>query len=490
MKRLSKAILILLAALVAIACVALLGVNLYVQSPGTQTRIQEELSKKLGVPLLIANTSLTPWSELRINGITIPTEEGNFLEATAFSARYRLSALLHQRLVIYDMRAENPRIVWREDAEGKWTLPKRPKTHSDEPKTETQPKTASSFQVEVEGFKLADGRIEFLDRENKPVATFTGVDMDYSTLTEGLVEGTLAVGRAEWSKIVIEKLHSPFKYADGDLVLPSLAGEYHGGQLTGNITAQPRVADIPFKGKIQVVGVDLTRLMNETGWAPNQFAGRIAGTLEAKGTFRKIAKIQGPGSITITSGQIRQLDLFRSIGDVLRIPQLSDLQLRESHGQFHLSDEKVHVDSLILDSTDVKIVAKGPARFNGKLALDARLVLTDRTSNQLPDFIRSNFTTTDDEGVKGLDFKIGGTLDKPKTDLLDRVIGNKLSEQFDDLVSGIFGGKKKKDDKKDDKKKKTDRPPSIPPPLPAVDPTVTTLVPPADAPPQTPPEQP
>ena len=136
MKRLSKAILILLAALVAIACVALLGVNLYVQSPGTQTRIQEELSKKLGVPLLIANTSLTPWSELRINGITIPTEEGNFLEATVFSARYRLSALLHQRLVIYDMRAENPRIVWREDAEGKWTLPKLPKSQSDEPKTE------------------------------------------------------------------------------------------------------------------------------------------------------------------------------------------------------------------------------------------------------------------------------------------------------------------------------------------------------------------
>ena len=42
MKRLSKAILITLAVLLAVVVAALLGVNLYVQSPGTQARIQME----------------------------------------------------------------------------------------------------------------------------------------------------------------------------------------------------------------------------------------------------------------------------------------------------------------------------------------------------------------------------------------------------------------------------------------------------------------
>src|SRR4029453_1264898 len=92
-------------------------------SPGTQARIQAELSRALRLPLIITNTSVTPWSDFRINGITVPAEQGNFLEASSFSARYRLLPLLRKRLVIYEMRMENPKVVWTQNEEGKWVLP-------------------------------------------------------------------------------------------------------------------------------------------------------------------------------------------------------------------------------------------------------------------------------------------------------------------------------------------------------------------------------
>ena len=49
-----------------------LGVNLYVQSQGVHRRIQLELSQRLGTPLRLRQISVTPWSGLKLNGITIP----------------------------------------------------------------------------------------------------------------------------------------------------------------------------------------------------------------------------------------------------------------------------------------------------------------------------------------------------------------------------------------------------------------------------------
>ncbi len=93
-KKVSKAILITLAIVLALGTALLVGLNLYVQSPGTQARIQTELSKALRLPLQLTNTSVTPWSDLRITGITIPSGGANFLEAASFTARYRLLPLL------------------------------------------------------------------------------------------------------------------------------------------------------------------------------------------------------------------------------------------------------------------------------------------------------------------------------------------------------------------------------------------------------------
>ena len=56
----------------ALLAAALIGVNLYVQSQGTQAKIQRDLSKQLGTALEIRSMSVTPWGGLELSGITIP----------------------------------------------------------------------------------------------------------------------------------------------------------------------------------------------------------------------------------------------------------------------------------------------------------------------------------------------------------------------------------------------------------------------------------
>src|ERR1044072_425449 len=119
----SRIILIALGLMVGVALLILIGVNMYVQSRGTQARIQQELSQRLGTTLSIQRISVTPWAGLKLSGITIPqTQPGvsqNFLTANAFRLRIRFSSLFGQRLVIKEISLIEPDVVWAQNADGK-----------------------------------------------------------------------------------------------------------------------------------------------------------------------------------------------------------------------------------------------------------------------------------------------------------------------------------------------------------------------------------
>src|SRR5204863_9314647 len=135
MRKLRRLVVIALGALIALVIVLLLGVNLYVQSQGAQAKIQQELTRSLGVPLKIRNMSVTPWGGLELSGITIPQTSPeiapkHFLEAKTFRLRVRFLSLFSQRLVIKEVSLINPRVVWPQDAHGKWRLPSAQKVRS------------------------------------------------------------------------------------------------------------------------------------------------------------------------------------------------------------------------------------------------------------------------------------------------------------------------------------------------------------------------
>jgi uncharacterized protein involved in outer membrane biogenesis len=96
----------------AFLAIALLAVNLYVQSKGTQARIERELSERLGTSLRIRRISVTPWWGLKLTGITMPQMDssapGNFLQADTFRLRIRIASLFSRRLVIKEVSLINP----------------------------------------------------------------------------------------------------------------------------------------------------------------------------------------------------------------------------------------------------------------------------------------------------------------------------------------------------------------------------------------------
>src|ERR1700745_2853742 len=117
---------IALGAFVGLGAGLLLGVNMYVQSQGAQAKIQQELSRSLGVPLKIRSMSVTPWGGLELSGITIPQTSSvgpkHFLEAKTFRLRVRFLSLFSQRLVIKEVSLVGARVVWPQNTGGKRLL--------------------------------------------------------------------------------------------------------------------------------------------------------------------------------------------------------------------------------------------------------------------------------------------------------------------------------------------------------------------------------
>src|SRR6266480_3257347 len=132
----SRVLVIVLAGISGMAVVILIGVNLYVQSQGTQIKIQQELSQRLGTTLRVRRISVTPWAGLKLSGITIPQSQpgvsADFLTAKTFRLRIKFGSLFSQRLVIKEISLINPEVVWAQNADGKWRLPSMP----EEPITE------------------------------------------------------------------------------------------------------------------------------------------------------------------------------------------------------------------------------------------------------------------------------------------------------------------------------------------------------------------
>ena len=450
--RLSKAILIIIALVVVLVVAVVFGVNLYVQSPGVKARIQSQLSQALGAPIELTTMSVG-WSGARLSGVRIPVEGKNFFEAESFVADYRLIPLLRQQLVIRKISLQSPKILWEPNSEGKWVLPGLPKVVKEPASTEPAPKAEKMekerIDVTFDQIEVTDGSIELVDAEHHRVGMASGVEMHYSMQSKDVISGTLAARSIEWSKAAtMTDVHAQMKYADGELAFSDLHGALGGGVVRAKIAVHTRTKDMPYESELQLDAVDIAKLSSEGGERPYKAAGMLTGSITATGDMGPNRDPQGKVDLALADGQFRGMDLFEAIGQILQIPELADLRVRDGHLAGQFGDQRFRISDLVLETSDLKFSAKGVLQYNNeKLKMDAGLYFSDKVVERFPSFVRDKLSAPDATGRKGLAFAIGGTLSRPRTDLWEKIIGKGLNDQLGDFVGSLFGKKKNKNKK-------------------------------------------
>ncbi|MEY2439054.1 MAG: hypothetical protein QOI34_439 [Verrucomicrobiota bacterium] len=518
MGRLRRIVLWFVVALIALGAIGLLVVNLYVQSQGTQARIQQELSQRLGTPIHIRGISVTPWGGLTLTGISIPqnssTNSSDFLEAKSFHLHVRFLSLFKQRLVIKEVSLLEPTVVWPQNVDGKWRLPGSRRLDQQSPGenevatpaatplpeatvAQNPPITASTPMVEpkarnsenkvdaqhtpvpeVRRVNIIDGSFRFLDRSGNLVAMFEGVRFHSSIRESQALRGGVSIAKISLrDRFYLEALESPLHYDPLALDLPKISARAGGGELKGHFTIQPQSEDSPFTASVNFSGVQADQIVTEAGGPKGMVQGKLEGSFEAAGKTADANALAGKGEVFLRQGKLQQYSLLVALGQILQIEELTQLELQQAEVKYHITPDLVTIDDLILQSPNIRLSATGTITFKGKLRLDSQLAINDKVRSQLFQPIRDNFQPLGETGYSAIKFEVGGTVDHPKTNLMEKVVGRNLK----DFVNGLFGGTKsdrpKRKKSRDAGADVTPQPSASPIETPALTPTATATPP-------------
>ena len=141
--------------------------------------------------------------------------------------------------------------------------------------------------------------------------------------------------------------------------------------------------------------------------------------------------------------RLRTVAVLAALGQLLQIEELTQLDLEQAEAKYHLAGNTVLVDELLLRSPNLRLTATGSVSLRGKLALDSVLAINEKIRSQLFRGIRENFVATSEPGQYALQFHVGGTLEKPKTDLVERAVGADL-KGLGGVIDALLGHKSKK----------------------------------------------
>jgi type II secretion system protein N len=447
--------------------------------------------------------SVTPWGGLELSGITIaqtsPVGPRHFLEAKTFRLRVRFLSLFSRRLVIKEVALIDPSIVWPQDAGGKWKLPSSPRKKKAAPavsrsgeksqSSQTLPASAapvaaisppslpSPFQAafndqspkpeprlamppEVRRVTIKNGNFSFLDHTGRLLASFSGVDFGTSIRRALALHGNAKIARISLQdRFFLEDLRSPLRYEPDVLELSKISAHAGNGEINGYFAMQPEAEDSPFTTSVKFHGVRADQIITNAGGPKGMVQGKLEGNFQASGKTADPEALVGQGEISLRDGRVQQYSLLVLLGELLQIEELKELHLEQAEARYHVAPGLVTIDELILRSPNVRLTASGTVGFNGKLNLNSQLAINDKIRAQLFKAIRQNFQPLNEPGYSAVDFQVGGTIDRPSTNLMDRLVGRNLSS----MINSFFGGGKKERTKKK-KKQMEEAAPATPEP--------------------------
>jgi hypothetical protein len=132
------------------------------------------------------------------------------------------------------------------------------------------------------------------------------------------------------------------------------------------------------------------------------------------------------------------VDFLIKLGELLKIDELQLLKLSDAKIDVTIRHERVQVDDIILKSDNLILRGSGPIRFNGKMNLDARLLVNLKLQYQLSGVLGKNLVDSEDPEYRQIPFSVTGRIDNPKTDLLHKLIGAKVGQEVGGMLVNIL----------------------------------------------------
>lgn len=454
MRKFAKIFLVAGAVLLGLYALALLGLNIYLQSETLQRRIRSSASQAVGMPVSIRGTHYTPWSGFCVSGISVPSRDAPgrppAFEIESVSFRFGLWGLLHGRLSIQEVLVTKPTIVLFSKPAP--TPSPTPPAVADVAPTDqvtggsviTPPPlpaakpvpTPGPQLVELHAIRVTQGTFRSYDAKGALILGLDGVDVKANVGADKKAEGKFLIAETSLGvSLHPKKATGSFSWEKGTLIIPDLRAEWAGGKLSGTLDVNPAR---DFVATAAAEGLLLKILATDAGIGAEGTRGSLYAKGRLKGRAGQPETYVGGVDVTVHEARIQPADFIRQIGELTGIQELQTLELKTAEGKFSIRDKKVVTESAVLESANLILDATGPTGFDGKMKLQARLHLNDRLRGNLAGLLGSNFKPSDREGYQQVPFNITGTVSRPKTDLLEKLTGFRIGQDVGGLLKNLF----------------------------------------------------
>ena len=455
MHPIAKPILIAIGGLLLLWAAAILFVNIYLQSSAVQTRLRDAIAREVGAPAQIRQTYYTPWSGIAISSLTIPgpgDAKQPLLEIEKIHIGVDLLALLQGQLIVKRLDLLSPSFVFRQPPKSSSTAAEPPEAPIALP-MDHLPQAASSLvqtqvpstpakarpempPAQIKAFRVQDGRAVFFDAKGKKALEMQGVFVTAEPDGKDKFKGTYRIERGlVWNAISPRKFEGTFEWNAGHLSLPDLQANLADGRLTGQLEW---LQDKSFVLAAQVEGASLPKLASDAGLDAAGTQGLFNGKLALQGTAGQPETFTGSAQVSLVEAQMEPIELIRQLGELLRVDELRLLTLKNAEADFTIANQQVVVERLLLASENLMIDAVGTTAFGGDLNLQARLHVNEKLRKETRGLLGKNLKPSETEGYAHMPFSVTGSLSRPKSDLLDKMVGLRIGQDVGGLLKNLL----------------------------------------------------
>ena len=468
MPRCLRPCLIASAVLVALAVAAVLAFNLHLQSNAMQEQLRKAAIDTIGLPLNVRSAVYTPWDGICLRGLVMPDMENagvNFLEASEFRILFRLWPLWRREFVVSSLQLNEAVLTWRQNAEGKWRVPRQPADAVPAPGgTPATARPAASpapaparpaveivgavvpepvIAVRVDGMEVRRSRILFENRDGWPLLDADGITARASLTGDGNATGEARVPEAVLAGLIVARdLATDFTLEAGLLQLTGIRGEIAGGSLAGQGSVATVAEGSPYEWDLRLDGFQMSELRLPSSFGGTRMEGTLAAHFTVQGRNAPQRRLQGRTRIDLANGRMIPSDYLKGLGQVLGIREMQGLDFREAYAELRLEDDFIHVAPLWLRSDEFAVEMSGPITRGGGLDLKARLLLGPSSASRLAALTGRELPAADIEGMPGfraVSFRVTGTLEKPQSDLASRLLGGGVGGRIGEFFLNFIG---------------------------------------------------
>jgi hypothetical protein len=456
LKRVVRIALFLLLGVIGCFGVALLAINLYIQSPGIQRELRDSVSESLDLPIDVFRITFTPWGGLNLENVTVgkPGTSSPVLQAKNLHVRCDYDAFFRRKIIVREILLQHVNItipmvgsIERQSqvlqAKKSSHLPslasQPPISHAPAQSTVASPSPATlaqqtptlgdtlsrRFWVEIQKFKLRDASITVVHPDGSTVALVNGLDCILNFRHGDYLGRAHAESATVVDSIQVDDIGAPVKFQAGVLTLNEISASLAGGELTGELTVDFNKPGVDYHLQLHAIGVDLNEVTSRSNNFLDRAHGSLEGTFELSGSVRDPSKLAGLGTLEIKSAYLDQYPLMQEIGRWTQIDELQRLDLERAVSNFRVVGSNIQVDSIRLVSKNCQITLNGQVEDGHRLALDGRLTVSQFLSQKIPNELEDNFQPATDGHSHYLDFHVSGSLMRPESNLFEKIIGDR-----------------------------------------------------------------